>query len=135
MPNKEYRDRLILLVEESTNTKHVGFYDIGGGKEMEVFWQENPRVDLGHSNYLGVFVKHDGTVWFTNAKTVADQSYPALKEGDEVIASRYRHEFVQNSRGHFIDGGLDYVRTNANLTGHVVVKDGQEVYIPIHENT
>lgn len=135
MLNKKDEARLILLVEESTNTKYVNFYDIGGGKEMYVFYQEDPRTDLGHSNYLGVFIKPDRSVWFTNAKSVAEQSYPALKEDDEIIVTRYTHDFVQNSKGHFIDGGLDYVRTNANLTGHVVVRDGQEVYIPIHENS
>lgn len=135
MLGPEHEARLILLVEEQTNTTYMNFYDTGGGREMYVFYQEDPRLDLGHSNYLGVFIKADGSVWFTNAKSIVDQSYPALKEDDEVIVSRHRHAFVENSKGHFIDGGLDYVRTNANLTGHVVVKDGQEVYIPIHENT
>lgn len=135
MLGPENEAKLIKLVEEQTSTTYMNFYDTGDGREMYVFYQENPRLDLGHSNYLGVFIKEDGSVWFTNAKKVVDQSYPALKEDDEVIASRHRHGFVQNSKGHFIDGGLDYVRTNFNLTGHVVVKDGQEVYIPIHENT
>lgn len=135
MLNEDNRQRLILLVEETTNTKYVGYYDIGRGREAYVFYQENPRVDLGHSNYLGVLVREDGSVWFINAKSVTDHHYPALKEGDEIIVTRYTHDFVQNSKGHFIDGGIDYVRTNANLTGHVVVKDGKEVYIPIYENT
>lgn len=136
MLNSDKEQRLIELVVEQTDTRYMDFYDIGGGREMYVFYQENPATELGHSNYLGVFIKpHDGSIWFTNAKSIVDQSYPAIKEGKEIIVSRHHHGFVENSKGHFIDGGLDYVRTNHNLTGHVVVRDGKEVYIPIHENS
>lgn len=125
--------RLILTVEEHTLTKYVGYYDVGNGRELYIFYQENPRTDLGHSNYLGVFLGPSNEVYFTNGKDVEKQHYPALMEDGELIFTRFTHDMVTNSKGHFLDGGISYLRTNKTITGHVVVRDGKEVYIPIHE--
>ena len=34
----------------------------------------------------------------------------------EILQSKHRHDFVQDSAGNFIDGGLDYVRRGGSIS-------------------
>ena len=35
----------------------------------------------------------------------------------EILQSKHRHDFVMASSGHFIDGGLEYIRRGGSLEG------------------
>ena len=79
---------------------------------VDVFYQPNPDTSKGHTHYFGMFVQQ-GSVWITEASTAfSDPITGVLTESGEVIVSRYRHDYVEKD-GKMIDGGRDYVRSNA----------------------
>jgi hypothetical protein len=49
-----------------------------------------------------------------------------LTDDDEVIVSRYRHDFVVKE-GYMIDGGRDYTRSSGGKFVTITVKDGEFV--------
>jgi hypothetical protein len=79
---------------------------------VEVFYQPNPRLDLGHSHYFGMYVR-DGRTYITAADSAFSEPITGVITDDgEVIVSRYRHDCVTKG-GHMIDGGRDYTRSSA----------------------
>lgn len=122
----------IEVIEKKYNVRYVGFYDIPGRDNVYVFYQDNPRLDLGHSNYLGVFIRHrfeEDEVWLCNAKTIEEASYNAISINGKMLCSRYHHDF-QTEGGAMIDGGLDYCRFNPEfpVTHKMRVLEGMEVF-------
>lgn len=124
----------IRKIEEHYNVRHMGFYDIPGRDGIDVFYQENPRRDLGHSNYMGFFY-HPVTAipYVCNAATIEAATYPAIRIGDQFLVSRFRHDYKTHECGAMIDGGLDYQRINPNfpITHNMVIIDGQEIFLPV----
>lgn len=118
----------IEAVENRYGVTYVGFYDIPNRDNVYVFYQENPKTELGHSHYMGVFFDLDNTPWVTNAKSITEAVYPAiqLKDGSFIV-SRYRHNFVEKD-GKFIDGGLAYTRSNTSSNAYMKVIDGKEIF-------
>lgn len=89
---------------------------------VDVFYQPNPDTSKGHTNYFGIF-RRDGKIFITNASSAF--SVPIygihIPLTDEVIVSRYRHDYVSrstNTNSYFIDGGRDYTRRS--LSGDLV---------------
>lgn len=108
----------------------MGYYDLPNRDGIEVFYQANPKTELGHSNYMGLFYDTQGFPWVTNAKSITEAKYPAIEvRPGEFIVSRYRHNYVVDpDSGAFIDGGLAYTRSNRSITHYMRVVDGKEVY-------
>lgn len=115
------------------NVKYLGPWCIMSNgswteKPVDVFYNPNPDISRGHSNYLGVFVSHPYTkedVAFTNAESAFQQPMAAIEEDGVVYVSRYRHDSITTPNGLHIDGGRDYCKTNTTTCISVVMKDGQ----------
>jgi len=88
----------------------------GGWSDMPVavFYQPNPKTELGHTHYFGLFVMGDDndTLMITNAESAFSEPIVGIIADDgEVIFSRYRHDYHTSRDGSvFVDGGRDYVR-------------------------
>lgn len=102
-------------------------------KPVDVFYQEKPDREQGHSNYFGIFVeKRDSQygrhVYITDAATAFSEPMTgAVCDDGEVIVSRYRHDYIEK-KGAMIDGGRDYVRTTGSKSVTVSV-DGPNFVI------
>lgn len=108
-------------VEKHYGVKYIGDFCLknrdGGWCEFPtaIFYQANPNIELGHSNYLGVFVRqNDNAIMLTNGASAFDDPITGVVANDgEIIYSRYRHDFRTSTDGTaFVDGGRDYVRRN-----------------------
>lgn len=80
------------------------------------------------SNYMGLYVDDYGRLLITDGIS-ATEEFNALQVGEDIIYSRYRHDYrVLNEA--FIDGGRDYVKYNPEVGKLVklkVVKDKLEI--------
>ena len=99
---------------------------------VDVFYVENPDREQGHSNYIGIFVEpqdaHGQHVYITDAKSAFSEPMTgSLCDDDEVIVSRYRHDYVEK-KGAMIDGGRDYVRTSGTKSVSVIVDGSSFVF-------
>lgn len=123
-------------LEKHYGVKYMGFWTIktanGNWSEhpVDVFYQPNPDKSKGHSNYLGVF-KRNGDVFLTNAESAfSEDIFGKLVSNNEVIVSRYRHDYIEIGSV-IVDGGRDYFRASAaGKTIKISVKDGQFVFTP-----
>lgn len=101
--------------DDAHPVKYVGEFCLraknGGWSEYPaaVFYQPNPDTSRGHTNYFGI-LSQMGSVYITNAIS-ATEPFDAIQYRDEIIYSRYRHDFRGSSDGRvFVDGGRDYLR-------------------------
>lgn len=104
-------------LEIKHNAKYLGCWCIkdtrGNWSEMpvEVFYQPNPKTELGHSHYFGIFFDHIYKVWkICDAKSAFSEPIIGIVENDIIYVSRYRHDFVETPSGIAIDGGRDYTK-------------------------
>ncbi|CAB4162709.1 hypothetical protein UFOVP787_95 [uncultured Caudovirales phage] len=62
------------------------------------------------SNYFGIYLSPiDGSLMICNAISAVEEGFEGLQVGNDVIYSRYRHDYRQHN-GYFVDGGRDYLR-------------------------
>jgi len=122
-------------IEDMRDAKYMGYWcgktKDGGWAErpLDVFYQEDPDTEAGHSNYFGLLVKGD-QVLITDAKSCFSEPMQGIVEEDVVYVSRYRHDFVQTPSGQAIDGGRDYVKLVGDSTKTITinVKDGEFLF-------
>lgn len=134
----------IKKAEEHYGATYVGRYDLPDREgPFYVFHQPNPKVELGHGPYFGLFRRINYNLdpldqlekadWFiTNASTIVDAVFPAIKIDDyQFLCSRFRHDY-QAVHDAFIDGGLAYTRFNPNfpVTHDMRVIGDKEVFTP-----
>lgn len=84
----------------------------GGWSEIpaQIYWQEKPPVE-GYSNYFGIVDYGNGSIYITSGHCIENLDISAIRCGDEVIFSRFRHDFRQSADGKCaIDGGRDYTK-------------------------
>lgn len=121
-------------VEAKHNCKYVGEFAIknknGCWSEdncVSVFWQKEPP-QLGYSNYFALFSRNN-VVYITSGEScVSGEIIGVVAKNNEVIYSRYRHDFRTSTDGSvFIDGGRDYVKTNSGNTISLTILDGEYV--------
>jgi hypothetical protein len=131
-------DRICKMYEVS----YVGYYDIPDRESVYVFYQPNPKTELGHSNYLGVLVNYrvsvltfgdtrNPEIWLCDAKSIVDAKYPAIKFDDGyILCSRFRHDYVTYGDA-MLDGGLSYTRCYPDHppTGYIRIVDDKEEYV------
>lgn len=122
----------IQKIEEKYSAKYMGYWATknsrGGWNDspVDVFFQPNPDISKGHTNYFGMFVR-DGSVYITEASSAfADPISGIVTDDGEVIVSRYRHDYVEKD-GRMIDGGRDYTRCSMHPTVMVTVSGNQFV--------
>jgi hypothetical protein len=124
----------IAKIEGFYGAKYVGYWATRkpdwnwNETPVDVFYQPNPDLSKGHSNYFGMFVQN-GKTYITDAKSAFSQPIIGILTDDgEVIVSRYRHDCVVKG-DYMIDGGRDYTRSS--LIGklvNVTVEDGEFVF-------
>jgi len=119
--------RGIATIEQRYGAKYMGYWctknSRGGWNEqpVDVFYQPNPNKELGHSHYFGMFRTIDGQVMITDAASCFSEPLTgAVCDDEEVIVSRYRHDYIKK-KGAMIDGGRDYTRTSTGKLIHVNV--------------
>ena len=71
------------------------------------------------SNYLALY--HNGIQFMIADGITATEEFSGLQIGDDVIYSRYRHNY-NGLNGAYIDGGRDYVRYSPDLGNLVKLK-------------
>jgi len=106
-------------VEKKYNAKYIGDFALmrpNGWAEVpaQVYWQPVPPVQ-GYSHYFGLIIRYDSndepTVYITTAASLEDVEFSAIRSGDEILYSRYRHDYRTSKDGKCsIDGGRDYTR-------------------------
>ena len=62
------------------------------------------------SNYFGLYRTDFGDIMITNGIS-ATEPFNALQVGDDIIYSRYRHDY-REFNGAIVDGGRDYFKHN-----------------------
>jgi hypothetical protein len=83
---------------------------------LAVFYQPNPPAHIkGCTNYFGLIVRNEG-VYIMDALPCFKDGIDCILDTDgQLLYSAYRHDYVVASDGfRFIDGGRDYLRTNAS---------------------
>jgi len=106
----------IAKVEEMKNAKYVFESCIknrdGGWCNFPtaIFYCEDAHPE--GSNYFGLYLTYYGDIMVTNAIS-AIEPFNALQVNDDVIYSRYRHDY-RTHKGAFVDGGRDYFRWGDN---------------------
>jgi hypothetical protein len=123
----------IKTISEKYNARYMGCWCTqrkdGSWNEVpiDVFYDANPNRDLGHSNYIGVYIQasgheeHGRHVYITDAKSAFSEPMTgSVCDDGEVIVSRYRHDYVEK-KGAMIDGGRDYAKTNGCKTVSVTI--------------
>lgn len=123
--------RSLPLLEDKYNAEYMGYWcikDANGNwteSPVDVFYNANPDVSKGHSNYFGIY-RQNGTLMICDAKSAFVDPLIGLPcEDGEVLISKYRHDYVEKD-GKSIDGGRDYLRTsNIAECINVFVIDGE----------
>ena len=88
----------------------------------------------GGSNYFALYYDMNGKLYITDAgPSIIDEEFKGLEFEDEVIYSRYRHDYRAGKNGAFVDGGRDYFRYGGddfddyNIVAFKVVDDHLEI--------
>jgi hypothetical protein len=131
---------LIKRIEERYSVRYIGYYEIplADGRissPMYVFYQENPKTELGHSHYMG-YLAGVFDAKLVNAVRITEARYPAIIVEGKIICSRHNHDFQALTCGAMIDGGLGPAqRWNHDfpVNAHIVIRDGREVveHVPL----
>lgn len=93
---------------------------------VAIFYGNEPHPDSG-SHYFGLYYTPiENQLMITNGAFVEDQHITGVvAENDDVIYSRYRHDFRYSpDNSVFVDGGRAYLRTNSTKTVSLKVKNG-----------
>ena len=137
--NKSLQPINIPAVEDRFNGKFIGDFCIktnnGSWSEepLAVFYNDNPDVEKGHSNYFAIGVAGSDKVFITRGDSAFDDLITGIVADDgEVIFSRYRHDFVTSyDDSVWIDGGRDYCRFGGDPDRlvSITVLDGELVIL------
>jgi len=130
-----YKKGGIKIIEDKMNAKFVFESCLknrdGGWANVPVAIFYTEKAHPEGSNYFGLYTDVYGRVTISNAIS-ATEPFNGLLIDDEVIYSRYRHDFREHN-GVFIDGGRDYLRCGGARIGDTlsvkihVVNDHLEV--------
>lgn len=118
-----YKPDGIKIIEDKMNAKFVFESCLknraGGWANMPVAIFYTEVAHPQGSNYFGVYNDFDGRVTITDAIS-ATEPFEGLLIDDDIIYSRYRHDFREHN-GVFIDGGRDYTRIGGSRMAEATV--------------
>lgn len=77
---------------------------------VAIFYTEEAHPE--GSNYFGLYRTDFGDVMITNGIS-ATEPFDALQVGEDIIYSRYRHDYREH-KGAMVDGGRDYFKRSAD---------------------
>jgi hypothetical protein len=112
-------------IEELKKAKYVCDTE-HNGIHVAIFYGNEAHPDSG-SRYFGLYYTPiENQLMITNGAFVEDQDFAGVvANNDDVIYSRYRHDFRRSpDESVFVDGGRAYLRTNSTNTVSLKVKDG-----------
>lgn len=114
------KEESIQKVEEKYGAKYMGYWAIRttsggwGDSPVDVFYQPNPDVSKGHTNYFGIFFRGDSSYICEASSAFSEPIYGIVDPlTNEVLVSKYRHDYVSKNDV-MIDGGRDYIRRSTN---------------------
>ena len=88
-----------------------------------IFYSEEPHPRGSNYMALSVFptgMEGEGQLSITDGISATKGHITGIVDGDEVIYSRYRHDYRVGKTGVWIDGGRDYVRSSG---GEMVIME------------
>ena len=118
-------------VEKKYNVKFVCETPI---KDRGVWRESSSLIFYGEkhpqgSNYmaLSVLIGYDDKteLVISDGFSATDVEFVGIVDGDEVIYSRYRHDYRVGKSGVFIDGGRDYTRSSGGKLVEMVINEGK----------
>lgn len=77
---------------------------------VAIFYTEKAHPE--GSNYFGLYRTDFGDVMITNGIS-ATEPFDALQVGEDIIYSRYRHDYREH-KGAMVDGGRDYFKRSSD---------------------
>ena len=82
------------------------------------------------SSDLAIYFDDQGTPMITGGEVIEELVFRGVLDGDEVIYSRFRHDFVEGKNGAWVDGGRDYNRWGGEnpITIDFYVKNGEILF-------
>jgi hypothetical protein len=102
-------------IERDYNAKYMGYWCTKhssgwwNNHPVDVFYQENPDTEKGHTKYFGMFIS-EGKIYITKAdSSFGEPITGVLCEDGEVLVSRYRNHYIAKDNN-MIDGGRDYLK-------------------------
>lgn len=104
----------IRKIEENYNAFYMGYWAIKtkncwSETPVDVFYQPDPDLSKGHKHYFGMY-EQNGSAYICDATSAFSETMiGVLTDSDEVLVSRYRHDYREKGNV-MIDGGRDYVR-------------------------
>jgi hypothetical protein len=117
-------------VNEIYGSTFVGYFPTktksGWGYPAAVFYQPNPKTELGHSNYFGLYVDDYNPAVIFNADYITKGWEGVKADNGELVWSEHRHDYHESKDGSvWVDGGFDYIRTGTpERIVKLNVKDG-----------
>lgn len=129
----------IKLIEKKYNAKYVletcikDTNDQWANMPCAIFYNEEAHPQ--GSNYFALYYsQRHNTFMITNGLSAVDGVvFNGIECEDEVVYSRYRHDFRKHKNGAYIDGGRDYTRFGGdafedyNHVKFIVNKDRLEI--------
>ena len=104
-----------------------------------MYWANRPAAifytEKAHprgSNYFALYFDGDTLMITDGLPSIKDVVFKGIEAEDEVVYSRYRHDYRAGKNGAFVDGGRDYFRYGGdkfedyNIVSFRVVKDHLE---------
>jgi hypothetical protein len=116
MAKSEY----VLRIEEQYGATHIAYMEVNG-RDMDVFYQPNPKTELGHSNYFGILMQ-GSSLMITQARRVQDETYPAIIIDNTLMTTLRNHDFQMHASGAMLDGGPGYGRINPDFAPDGVLR-------------
>lgn len=126
--NRNYYVLNISEIEKQYKVEYIGDFSIKDKhgvyttKPISIFYQENPKTELGHSNYMGLYctykyVDHEITtdkLFICDGKSAFEEPLTGvIADNGQIIISCYTHDYViSDDDSVFVDGGRDYLKTN-----------------------
>ena len=123
----------ISSVEVAYKARYVGSFALSGHMFKDVFYVTYPVRSKGHGHYFGIMLRPGTGAVITGVNNIlpgedseGNVNYVSLCGfvcDDVFYYSGGRHDLVCAPDGRWIDGGLEYTRSNTEVTHFIVLTD------------
>ena len=135
------KPEMIEVFEREYKAKYILEPDLRGKDLFSgiMYWANRPAAifytEKAHprgSNYFALYFDGDTLMITDGLPSIKDVVFKGIEAEDEVVYSRYRHDFRSGKNAAFVDGGRDYFRycgdkfEDYHIVSFRVVKDRSE---------